>query len=122
MQYIDWSVADYNNTDYFRALVDSMTDFNFACGHDPVARAHSQAGDDVYLYQMTHAPSVSLYNWGTGGVGPGWLGASHAEDLTFMFGVPFMPWFKATEPSLTDEEMELSVKFMEFWTNFAKTG
>merc|ERR1711962_412487 len=122
MQYIDWSVADYSNTDYFRTFVDSMTDFNFACGHDLVARAHSHAGDDVYLYQMTHAPSVSLYNWGTGGVGPGWLGASHAEDLTFMFGVPFMPWFKATEPSLTDEEMELSVKFMEFWTNFAKTG
>ena len=122
MQYIDWSVAEYNNTDYFRAFVDCMTDFNYACGHDQAARAHFHAGDDVYLYQMTHVPSVSFFSWSTGGAGPGWLGASHAEDIMFVFGVPFTPWIRTILSNLPDEEMELSVKFMEFWTNFAKTG
>jgi len=69
---------------------------------------------------MTHAPSVSVYSYG--GRGPGWLGATHGEELMFVFGYPFIPEVAAVRNELKDEEKALSVKFMEFWTNFAKTG
>ena len=52
-----------------------------------------------------------------------WLGAGHAEDLNFVFGVPFIDeLYNIKGHNMTDEENALSVKFMEFWTNFAKSG
>ncbi|XP_022105590.1 acetylcholinesterase-like [Acanthaster planci] len=120
MQYIDWSQADYDDHDYFRSYVDFGADFYFACGTDQVARFHFQAGDNVFLYQMTHVPSLSLYNLPGGG--PGWLGCGHGEDISFIFGLPFLPETAALYFNFTDEERALSVEFMKFWTTFAKTG
>ena len=51
-----------------------------------------------------------------------WLGAGHAEDLLFVFGTPFIEELRGIRNELTDEEKALSVKFMQFWTNFANTG
>ncbi|XP_038079002.1 cholinesterase 1-like [Patiria miniata] len=120
MQYIDWSQADNDSYDFFRSYVDFATDFSYACPVDQVARYHAQSGDDVYVYQMTHVPSVSYWNYG--GFGPGWLLAGHAEDVQFVFGFPFIPAATALRGELQDDEKALSVKFMEFWTNFANTG
>ena len=120
MQYVDWSKADYPDADYFRSYVDYITASSFACPADQAARIHAQGGDDVFLYQMTHVPSVS--HWSFGGIGPGWMGAGHSEDVPFVFGFPFIPELSAIRGDLRDDEKALSVKFMEFWTNFAKTG
>ncbi|XP_038046539.1 cholinesterase 1-like [Patiria miniata] len=119
MQYIDWSQADFSDHDYYRSYVEFATDFYFASGTDMVARFHFHGNDSVFLYQMTHVPSVSLYVlYG----GPGWLGCGHAEDIPFVFGLPFVPNEAPFFAAFTVEEKELSVEFMEFWTTFAKTG
>ena len=52
-----------------------------------------------------------------------WVGAGHAEELTFVFGIPFIDeLYNIKGHNMTDAENALSVKFMEFWTNFAKSG
>ena len=119
MLYIDWSRADYDDADFFRSYVDYATDANFACGGDRVARQHAQAGDSVYTYQMTFVPSRSVFSTT---LPAGWLGAGHGEDLFFVFGAPFIPEIQLIYPDIPPEEKTLSVKFMEFWTNFANTG
>jgi carboxylesterase type B len=121
MRYTDWSQADYDTYDYFRSYVDFETDFSFACGTDQVARTHSQGGDNVFLYQMTHVPSVSILGF-LFNVNIQWLGSGHGEDLSFVFGTPFIPELAEAFSAFTDEERMLSVEFMKFWTNFAKTG
>ncbi|XP_071788164.1 cholinesterase-like [Asterias amurensis] len=120
MQYIDWSQADNETADYFNALVELNGDSAFVCPTDRVARIHAQEGGTVFLYQMTQVPTVSIYN--VGGVQPGWLGATHTEDIPFVFGRVFDPELFYLSPFVPDPEKALSVKFMEYWTNFAKTG
>ena len=120
MQYIDWSQADNETADYFHALVELNGDSLFVCPTDRVARIHAQEGGTVFLYQMTQVPTVSVYN--TNGTQPGWLGATHAEDIPFVFGIAFDPELFYLSPFVPDPEKALSVKFMEYWTNFAKTG
>ena len=117
MKYIDWSQAVYEDADYFNTTVNLMGDWMFSCTVDKVANEHAKE-NEVFLYQMTHKPTVSYYSFR--GVNPGWLGAAHAEDLPFVFGAPFVPGNPST--NLTDAEKALSVKFMKLWTNFAKSG
>ena len=118
MRYVDWSRGDDVNADYFQAYVNYVTDALYACGTNCMARLHAEAGADVFLYQMTRVPSVSYTSFGD--YGPGWLGASHAEDIPFVFGFPFNPEVAAIRNEVAAEDKALSVKFMEFWTNFAK--
>ncbi|XP_038046536.1 cholinesterase 1-like [Patiria miniata] len=118
MQYIDWSKADFSDHDYFRSFVEYATDFYFASGTDMVARFHFNGNDSVFLYQMTHVPSVSIFRQG----GPGWLGCGNAEDISFVFGLPFISNMAPLYAAFTDEERGLSVEFMQFWTSFAETG
>lgn len=56
------------------------------------------------------------------GTGPGWLGAGHAEEIPFVFGYPFLPELDGYHGPMTDEEKELSVKLIKYWTHFAWTG
>ncbi|XP_072038917.1 acetylcholinesterase-like isoform X2 [Amphiura filiformis] len=118
-QYLDWTIQDQDNVDFFRPFVDINTDEKFAAPTDMVARAHAKAGDQVYLYQMTHTPTVSIYSL-PNATNPSWLGSGHSEDVPFVFGHPFMRVKKNME--LSGPEKELSVKIMRFWTEFAKTG
>ena len=62
----------------------------------------------------------SYFQFGVNGNGPGWLGVVHTEDIQFVFGWPFIPEWMADRQPLNDEEIELSVKMMKMWTNFAK--
>ena len=119
MLYIDWSLADYDDTDYFRTFVDYATDFLFVCGNDRVARVHAQAGDPVFRYQMTYAPTESIYKPSFNAT---WLGAGHGEELQFVFGSPFVPELQYVYPNTPPEEKAFSVQMMRFWTNFARTG
>ncbi|XP_038046537.1 cholinesterase 1-like [Patiria miniata] len=119
MQYIDWSKADFSDHDYYHSYVAFATDFYFASGADRVARFHFHGNDSVFMYEMTHVPSVSIYNLQGG---PGWLGCGHGEDISFVFGLPFISNMAPLYAAFKDEERGLAVEFMEFWTTFAKTG
>ncbi|XP_054751133.1 cholinesterase 1-like [Lytechinus pictus] len=122
-EYIDWTMADDPTADYFRSMVDFSGDFDFACSSDMVMRKHAQAGGTVYKYYMTHDPTDSIYKYGDIIPDIPWIGAGHGEDLTFVFGYPFIEELKdIMGHTLTDEEKALSVKMMKFWTNFAKSG
>lgn len=48
---------------------------------------------------------------------PSWMGVIHGYEINFVFGEPFNRKFK-----YTDEERELSSRFMRYWANFARTG
>lgn len=120
-EYVNWSQADNETFDYFETFNPIYGDDAFSCPSIKTARAHAMfTSEPVYIYFMTIVPSVSVY--GGNGTGPGWIGAAHAEELQFVFGYPFIPELQISHGIMTDEEARLSVKFMQYWTNFARTG
>ncbi|XP_071477525.1 acetylcholinesterase-like [Diadema antillarum] len=122
-EYIDWTIADDPDADYFRSVVDLGTDIEFGAPMDYVIRKHASDGGTVYKYFMTHEPTKSFVQYGESLPSTPWLGAGHGEDLTFVFGIPFIDeLYNIKAHNMTAEENALSVKFMQFWTNFAKSG
>ncbi|KAJ8036045.1 Carboxylesterase 4A [Holothuria leucospilota] len=120
-QYVNLSYSDQEVHDYFETIVQIYGDAGFNCPSILTARAHANMTSlPVYMYYMTHAPKSSYFIINR--TGPGWLGAGHGEDLPFVFGYPFIPELKGSRGQMTEEEAKLSVNFMHFWTNFAKTG
>ncbi|XP_071500639.1 acetylcholinesterase-like [Diadema antillarum] len=114
--YVDWTVADDPSGDQLDSYIRLVTDVNFACPTEYLARALEAAGASIYRYEMTHDPSWSIY------VGvPKWLGAAHAEELQYVFSWGFIPTI-ARIVGQTDEEKVMSVQFMRYWTNFIKSG
>ena len=105
-----------NNVDALKNYVDTFVkihgDQAYVCPTDAFLKAFDSSGIRKYRYHMTHHPSMSIFN-------TPWSGACHADDLVFMFGTHFYP----NSPfKLTPEEVQLSMRMMQFWTNFAKTG
>lgn len=45
------------------------------------------------------------------------MGVLHGYEINFIFGEPFNGRFE-----YTNEEKELSSRFMRYWANFARTG
>ena len=71
------------------------------------------------VLQFAHVPSNS--KWSPSFGQREWLGASHAEDIPFVFGNPFQ---KVNQQGLTynNDEKILSLEIMRYWTEFAKNG
>eukprot|EP00057_Strongylocentrotus_purpuratus_P004580 XP_003728996.1 PREDICTED: acetylcholinesterase 1 [Strongylocentrotus purpuratus] len=100
------------------SFIEYAGDQGFSCPSDQFARYHAGVGDTVFKYFFTHEPSGSVYQGF-----PEWFGAGHGEELTFVFGTPFVEQLSDRDIYLlTDEEKTLSVKMMKSWTNFAKYG
>ena len=76
---------------------------------------HARSSRSTFQYLFSHRP-----RWEVIGDRPPWLvGANHASELPFVFGLrTFYP------PSIpkTPEEEALSERMMEYWTNFARYG
>ncbi|KAJ8036380.1 Cholinesterase [Holothuria leucospilota] len=120
-EYVDWSQWDNQTSDYFDTIVPILGDEAFSCPSVKTARAHAtMTSAPLFMYFMTQVPTWSIFE--PNQTGPGYLGAGHAEDLQFVFGFPFIPEVVEIYSPTPDEEKELSVKFMRFWTNFANTG
>lgn len=112
--YVDWKIADDPDSNYFYTYMEVITDEAFACPVDSTARAYVASGNTVYMYQLTHLPSKSVWP-----DIPSWKGVAHAEDMQFVFGYHFIP---DEEHDMTSEEQDMSIQTMKYWTNFAKTG
>ncbi|XP_033121776.1 cholinesterase-like, partial [Anneissia japonica] len=121
-EYTDWSQSDDPEASYFNSGVRLATDFQFLCPSDAVQHAHFSVGNKVFVYLMTHIPKVSVFDAYNEYDLP-WIGAGHGEELQFVFGFPFLngsSTYSLEQPSDTDRNV--SVEFMRYWTNFAKTG
>ncbi|XP_041459803.1 acetylcholinesterase-like [Lytechinus variegatus] len=117
-QYTDWSIVENPSANMMPSFIEFAGDQGFACPSDQFARYHAAVGDTVFKYFMTHEPSCSIF----AGY-PDWFGAGHGEEITFMFGLPFVEHLPdRCLDQMTDDEKKLSVKMMKFWTNFAKYG
>eukprot|EP00057_Strongylocentrotus_purpuratus_P035479 XP_799291.3 PREDICTED: cholinesterase 1 [Strongylocentrotus purpuratus] len=120
-EYIDWTISDDPDADYFQATVDFITDTHFACAVDSELRFHAGGSSPLYEYFFTHVPTQSISTLFE--EPKPWLGAGHGEDVPLVFGWPFIEDLVTyTGFNLTAEEMELSYKIIQFWTNFAKSG
>ncbi|CAG0878892.1 unnamed protein product [Darwinula stevensoni] len=85
-------------------------DLYFSCPVKDLADAYVQErGLDVYKYYFTHRAK--------GGPWPKWVGAYHGDEILYVFGVPLI-----RSDVYSKEDVELSRRMMQFWTNFAKTG
>ena len=114
--YVDWTIADDPTGDQLEGFIRLQTDQNFACPTEFYARALEVAGAEVYRYEMTHDPNWSVWL----GI-PKWTGASHAEDLPFVFAWGLNPELKDSVGQ-TDEEKVMSVEWVRYWTNFVMSG
>lgn len=98
--------------DLFTEISRFFGDYMVICGGFTFARAASSSHANVYRYNMTFKPTNTL-------TGATWVGASHGDELQYVFGGPFEErLYKKT----TDEEKEFSRKAMTYWSNFVKTG
>ncbi|XP_038062660.1 cholinesterase 1-like isoform X2 [Patiria miniata] len=109
----NYTTADQSN--YFKPFYHITNDEGFACPSDTVVRAFAEFNPDTYLYQMTHVSSFHV---------PGTTlndTVQHGDELGYVFGSTFNT---DLEPplELTEEEVQMSVDVMRYWTNFAKTG
>ena len=72
-----------------------------------VCQALSDQEKPVYAYYFTQTPAADT---------EGKLGAFHAMDISYVFGVDFI------SPLATDADKALSDKMMQYWVNFARVG
>ncbi|XP_071941127.1 acetylcholinesterase-like [Antedon mediterranea] len=107
------------DSDHYYSLSQMAGDVMFVCPTEKTVRLLVTAGkENVYLYKMTHEPSRSF--WGMSGIND--AGATHGEDLVFVFGMHYNEgngWFYG---NLLAEEIRLTNAMMTYWSNFAKTG
>ncbi|XP_070551765.1 acetylcholinesterase-like [Ptychodera flava] len=110
LMYVDWATVDSDDANYAQALSQMIGDQMFVCPTDLSARAYSEAGSKVYRYFMTHVPATSVWPIS-------WMGAAHYEDIQFVFGYHFL-----NLTIMPQEEINMTLQIMKYWTNFAKTG
>lgn len=107
-QYTDW-VNPKDEASRRDQISLAVGDYHFVCEVNALADRYSQSGQRVYNYWFSHRSSVNPW--------PKWMGALHADEIPFVFGLPLDP-----ARGYNEEEKQLSRKMMRFWTNFAKTG
>ncbi|GFT04588.1 acetylcholinesterase-1 [Nephila pilipes] len=111
------AVADYyfNNvgeTDYFnirQQLYLAYGDITLACPTDYFAECYAKKNNTVFFFLFSHRPTVSP--WAP------WIGTTHYDETQFVFGQPIR-----NQSQYSIHEFDLSMKMIEFWTNFAKYG
>ena len=119
-EYVDWTLADDPDANYFYTYAELETDEAFTCPADGWARAYAESGQDVYYYQFTHLPNVTVWNEPEGYEIP-WKGVAHSEDEQFIFGYYYNPNLDKFK-DMPQHEIEFTVDMMRYYTNFAKTG
>lgn len=71
-----------------------------------------------YKLQMTHnkklGPDVTQR--------PTWCKCDHSDDLPMTQGTPFNPGVMSGGAKFSEQEKEISLKWMTYLTNFAKSG
>ncbi|KAL3990115.1 Acetylcholinesterase 1 [Acanthocheilonema viteae] len=97
-------------SDWVNSLDKMLGDLQFTCNSNEIALANSMHGGDTYYYYFTHRSTQQTW--------PKWMGVLHGYEINFIFGEPF----NTKKFTYTKEEQELSMRFMRYWANFARTG
>ncbi|XP_071386155.1 acetylcholinesterase-like [Centroberyx affinis] len=107
-QYTDWT--DENNGTKNRDSLGSVVgDKLFTCPMLEFAQRYPQHGGKAYLYFFDHRSSTNPW--------PAWMGVMHGYEIEFVFGMPLNVTL-----GYTQNEVNMSRKFMKHWANFARTG
>ncbi|HVW25291.1 MAG TPA: carboxylesterase family protein [Polyangiaceae bacterium] len=98
----EYPVSNFNGV-YLDALARVITDSGLGCGTHDSARRAAKAGSSVFMYNFNVPWALA----------PMQLHASHASEISHVFGNPYMP---------DQGSQEVSDVMNAFWANFAKTG
>ncbi|XP_019644076.1 PREDICTED: carboxylesterase 1D-like [Branchiostoma belcheri] len=80
------------------------------------AEKHAAAGARVFLYENQYRPSVFPNR-------PEWAGSDHFDEMLMVSGLPFMEPQDLPDPvTYSETDRKVSLEFMAYWTNFARTG
>ena len=112
-----YKIPGSSPTDQSRSIVNVYADHTFIVPTVIMLQAHSQekVNKKTYHYLFSHQPTDPWIQ-----TRPPWLmGANHAGELPFVFGLDAM--YHPTVPRPRNETI-LSSQFMKFWSNFAKHG
>ena len=80
-------------------------------------RSSNNKNFNIFMYEFSGKTSYTkkLDPWmGSGGL--------HYEEVPLVFGLPFMKTSSSHSSSFKSKDSRLSLKFMQSWINFAKTG
>uniref|UniRef100_H3CMY0 Carboxylic ester hydrolase n=1 Tax=Tetraodon nigroviridis TaxID=99883 RepID=H3CMY0_TETNG len=107
-QYTDWADEE-NGTKNRDALNRMLSNYMFICPVQDFAYRYQQAGGKPFLYYFQHRSSRNPW--------PEWMGVMHGYEIEFVFGLPLNPSL-----GYTQEEVNMSKRFMKYWATFARTG
>ena len=108
--YMDWTDPQ-DKISVRQNMIDMCSDIYFFVPAIRVANKHSEIKTikSTYFYEFSQKSSVSRQ--------PDWvMGASHTAEIPFVLGFP------TAVSNIPENEIILSRKMMNMWTNFAKTG
>ncbi|XP_077562640.1 acetylcholinesterase-1-like [Haemaphysalis longicornis] len=101
------SLYDFTSATY-EGFKDAVGDILFSCPTKYFAENFVAKNGTAYFYVLTPRPSFSVWNS---------TAATHTDDVSLLFGVPFMLPAQATHA-----ERQLSQRLIRVWTTFAHTG
>merc|ERR1719382_195139 len=90
-----------------------LSDIVFHCDNNQVADALARKGASPWMYSFRHRPKCSPFGFG----------AAHGSEIAYVFNnfAEVLAEYKSDcKPS--PEDLSLSKRIGELWTNFAKTG
>ena len=120
-EYVQWNNPSDSSL-MFQKTIDMFSDTLFNAGVIKAALSHSDVGakDRLYFYVFDQKGVRS---------DPRYTGANHADDIAYVMGFPksmlslYMKNYSGDPATVVlPEDLNLSVKLMKYWTNFAKTG
>ncbi|XP_056384350.1 fatty acyl-CoA hydrolase precursor, medium chain-like [Hyla sarda] len=114
---VDTYIGDSNDPMEIRnQFLDLCGDVMFVVPAVKVAKYHRDMGLPVFLYEYQHPSSIMSHGR------PDFVKADHGDELSFVFGGPFLRDGEFFAGHVTDEEKILSRTIMRYWANFARTG
>ncbi|XP_034556606.1 bile salt-activated lipase-like isoform X2 [Notolabrus celidotus] len=96
-----------------KTIVDIGTDYLFLVPTQAALKLHTANATTGRTYSYVFSQPSRL----SGVTFPSWMGADHADDVSYVFGKPF-----TTIIGYVQSHRDVSRYMMNYWTNFAKTG
>ena len=117
--FTDTYLGSNNDPDYIeRKAAEANSDFLFVGSilAELKMAASKSPGNTHYLYRFDYRDSFSTQ--------PSWVHARHTDELKHIFGMDQLdlPFYGLDSAPKTLEDLTMTDRMMNLWTNFAKTG